>query len=160
LSEFFRGWRRKLGIVTLLMACIVMVEWIRSLTNSTQFSVRAEKDACVGIQSANQVFSLFYWRFNHPSMNWDAQEDIEFVVYPFAEQPGAKNWPQGEFRWRIGDFGWQDSSIGPDHRMMQFIAPHWSIAVPLSLLSAFWLLIKPRTSNQRNIIEPASIEGP
>ena len=144
MREFFRGWRRKIGLLTLVMACVVMVEWIRSMTNSTQFSIRTEKHACVGIKSANQVFSLFYWRFNDLSMKWDAQEDIEFVVYPFAEQPGMKNWPDGIFRWRIGDFGWQASSIGPNHRMVQFIAPNWSIVIPLTLISALLLLSKPR----------------
>ena len=157
--EFIRGWKRKVGIVTLLMACVVMVEWIRSMTNSTQFSIRTEKHACVGIRSANQVFGFFYWRFNDPSMNWDAYGHVEFVVYPFAEQPGLKNWPDGISRWRIGDFGWQDSSIGPNHRMVEFIAPHWCIAVPLTLISLWLLLSKPRPSNQTKLAEPNVNEG-
>ncbi|WP_397569543.1 hypothetical protein [Schlesneria sp. T3-172] len=27
---FFRGWRRKLGLLTLVMACVFMVGWVRS----------------------------------------------------------------------------------------------------------------------------------
>ena len=31
MMEFFRGWRRKVGVVTLAMACVFMVGWVRSL---------------------------------------------------------------------------------------------------------------------------------
>jgi hypothetical protein len=30
MREFFRGWRRKAGLVTLVMACAVMAMWARS----------------------------------------------------------------------------------------------------------------------------------
>ena len=30
MREFFKNWRRKAGCVTLLVACAVMVAWIRS----------------------------------------------------------------------------------------------------------------------------------
>ena len=36
---------------------------------------------------------------------------------------------------------------------------HWSIALPLSLLSAFLLLAKPRKSNRMKIAEPVPNEG-
>ena len=31
MREFFRGWRRKIGVVTLLMALVAMGGWVRSL---------------------------------------------------------------------------------------------------------------------------------
>ena len=31
MGNFFRGWRRKLGVVTLLLACVAMGGWVRSL---------------------------------------------------------------------------------------------------------------------------------
>jgi hypothetical protein len=30
MKEFFRGWRRKVGVVTLVMACLLMCGWVRS----------------------------------------------------------------------------------------------------------------------------------
>ena len=33
----FRGWRRKLGLVTLVMASLFMVGWVRSLTTTDCF---------------------------------------------------------------------------------------------------------------------------
>src|SRR5882757_6755381 len=32
MGEFFRGWRRKIGVVTLVMASVLTVGWTRSLT--------------------------------------------------------------------------------------------------------------------------------
>ena len=31
MGEFFRGWRRKIGCVTLVMAALIMVGWLRSM---------------------------------------------------------------------------------------------------------------------------------
>lgn len=30
MKEFFRGWKRKAGVCTLMLACILSMEWIRS----------------------------------------------------------------------------------------------------------------------------------
>ena len=32
MGEFFHGWRRKVGIVTLVIACVFMAGWVRSAT--------------------------------------------------------------------------------------------------------------------------------
>ena len=129
------------------------------MTNSTEFSIRTEKHAAVGIKSANQVFGFIYWRFEDPRMNWDAHDQIEFLVFPFAEQPGMKDWPSGDFRWRIGDFGWQDISTGPNNRWVHFVVPHWSIVIPLTLISLWLLLTKPRRPAPKKIPESTSNEG-
>lgn len=47
MPEFFRGWKRKFGVVTLVMAYVSAVGWVRSITkwdsiyvNSTRFKSR------------------------------------------------------------------------------------------------------------------------
>ncbi|MDB5345631.1 MAG: hypothetical protein JWP89_4008 [Schlesneria sp.] len=37
MREFFRGWRRKTGCITLVMACVVTGLWVRTLFFSDQF---------------------------------------------------------------------------------------------------------------------------
>lgn len=34
MREFFRGWRRKVGCVTLVMACVLTTGWVRSIGQS------------------------------------------------------------------------------------------------------------------------------
>jgi hypothetical protein len=35
-GDFFKGWRRKTGLVTLAMACVLTVAWMRNYANRNQ----------------------------------------------------------------------------------------------------------------------------
>ena len=37
MREFFKEWRRKVGLLTLLMACVFMAGWVRSHVIQDQF---------------------------------------------------------------------------------------------------------------------------
>lgn len=39
MGEFFRGWRRKVGCLTLVMACLTMGGWIRSLFRTDEVMI-------------------------------------------------------------------------------------------------------------------------
>src|SRR5436305_1198495 len=43
MRDFFKGWRRKLGVVTLLMVCLFTCGWIRSLSLSETLHFPARK---------------------------------------------------------------------------------------------------------------------
>ncbi|MEK6262669.1 MAG: hypothetical protein AABP62_29075 [Planctomycetota bacterium] len=38
-GEFFKGWRRKAGLVTLVMACVLGVGWMRSMVIRDAFRI-------------------------------------------------------------------------------------------------------------------------
>jgi len=42
MREFFRGWKRKLGVLTLLMALVAMAGWVRSLNIGDQFRIPSD----------------------------------------------------------------------------------------------------------------------
>jgi len=132
--------------VTLAMACMIAAAWIRSMVGQSSIAIRTEKRACVGIKSVNQVISVYYFRFDDPSMMWDGMDTVEFSNYLFTEQPGLKNWPGRYYRWRFWLFDWRDFSKGPHHRDAGIIFPHRLIAVPLTILSAY-LIIWPGKRN-------------
>jgi hypothetical protein len=48
MREFFRGWRRKLGCVTLGLACVVTVFWLRSLATPNESLFFPDKSADPG----------------------------------------------------------------------------------------------------------------
>ncbi|HEY4258681.1 MAG TPA: hypothetical protein VGM98_00920 [Schlesneria sp.] len=144
MHTFFHGWRRKSGVASLVMACVITGAWIRSMMCQTDLSIRTEKHACVGVRSSNQFCAIYYVRLNIPTLNWDAVNTVEFTTYPFTEQPQMKKWPSGDLRWWFRSVCWHEVDKGPNHREAFLIIPHWAIILPLTFLSAYLILWKPR----------------
>ena len=169
MGEFFRGWRRNLGVVTLVMALVLMVGWIRSevkgeslvipLNKSTVYlqsycgklsamqevcqpRVRAVQYECRPLLSATDRHSFAFssdekWKWKNPLLRWSG------IGFDFGKS--------------LGYDGWGDGSPAP----FQYVCtvPYWSLVIPLTLLSAYLLLSKPRKSIQKKITEPVPDEG-
>ena len=146
MREFFRGWRRKLGVLTLLMACVFAAGWVRSysihdmiyglvvLGHEREFhSILG--DLMITTFQSGQVRIPFY--YESYSTNNNTMEPIEYGIWPLYVQH-----PSEIFR-STRHFGGQFISIR-----------YWSIVLPLTVLSAFLLLTKPRKSNQKKTLEP------
>ena len=128
MGEFFKGRKRKLGVVTLLLALVFTAGWVRSVvTAATPFrpnliafspaTYEVKDGDFVGIGTERQ--SLTWW---------------EFDTYDVDDPTG-----------HIGN------TTAP---VIVFAIPFWSIILPLTLVSAFLLLSKPRKSSQTKPIEP------
>ena len=104
MGEFFKGWRRKVGVLTLVMACMFMAVWIRS--------------------------SLV----------------IDKIANDFGGHEKLVEMLQGD-----------ESGMS---RLITIwrVSPVW-IILPLSLLSAWLLLGKPRQSNQKRITDSTPAVG-
>jgi len=63
---FFHGWRPKMGVVTLLLACVLGIGWVRSLLITDDVLVWSYEDADVNgggqyrLRSHNQILELFH----------------------------------------------------------------------------------------------------
>jgi len=51
MRDFFRGWKRKAGCVTLVTACLLMAGWVRSLGNAELIGVPLVGDGALIIVS-------------------------------------------------------------------------------------------------------------
>ncbi len=158
--SFFHGWRRKGGVVSLVLALVVCGAWVRS---------RIVMDRCANYTKTN-------WRTltSYGSTLWF--EDRHAVEGP------ANHWPGVSFRSAIGLYGvtaWSpyDGFVSPSFRELPILhrrrfagfdfgeyqvripnqvppettyrcqvwgIPYWPVAVPLTLLSAYLILWKPR----------------
>jgi hypothetical protein len=136
MREFFRGWRRKVGCATLVMACLVIALWIRSI-----YFVDELRLFCGNVCSRNQSLEL------EPA-NWDLEfwASQKWVTYSTDGQPSgydADTDPHdpNHIVWYLHMLG---IGIGkwPDGWLLTI--PYWSVVVPLTLLSAFLILSKPR----------------
>ena len=144
MREFFRGWRRRVGCVTLVMACAMMGLWMRSALkfDSVLFY-------CGSVRwGLSSVDSRIWFLKSTPLLGesrvmWSSQRHQG----PFDPMAGAK------VIWRNDRAGFH---IGRYHRKLlnqtgtgEFVAdscmiPHWSLVLPLTLLSAYLILWKPR----------------
>jgi hypothetical protein len=111
MSEFFDGWRRKLGTVTLMMACVLMTGWLRG-----RFGCDDNASIFVGESTYVGVVLCPY----------------EILFHKFKQFP--------------------ESNMAPTRETVLLIVPYWSVVNPLTLLSAYLLLSKPRPANKTKTV--------
>ena len=128
MRAFFKGWRRKVGCVTLVMACVLATGWVRSCVATD----------CVELQTGQRFFGIGSCceylilvkcsesRGFQPFVNWEF-DGIEPVEHDDSSGRMIYTW------------------VTP-HRTPNecSLIPYWSLVLPLTLLSAYLILCKPR----------------
>lgn len=111
MHEFFRGWRHKVGCVTLVMACVMAGLWVRSYLADDHIWVGTPyRRLAVLSQEGN-----FSWESNPPSSS-----SFHF------------------------DYGVTSINTMFRFESLAYATPYWAIIVPLTLVSAYLILWKPR----------------
>lgn len=135
MREFFQGWRRKAGYATLVIAIAFTAGWIRSPRIHDDWSWQLGSTAHAVMSHRGTI----YWirAFGLPRKNagpyWNmyAIEEVE---------AGPDTWARAiEVEWRWDFLGFHAGAM-----IVSFILPYWSIVIPLTLLSAYLILWKPR----------------
>lgn len=130
--EFFRGWKRKAGCVTLVLACVFAVGWMRSRDTfdavylCKQFIIFSARDQLI-------VSKQLELTFPEQGMTWKLDPSLT----------GAVHWWSGSAT--------SMSNLSSRPRMISY----WAIVVPLTAISTWLLLSKPRTRVE-SPITPAS----
>ena len=115
MGEFFRGWRRKAGLVSLATACLLMATWFRNhvVTPQTAFlGTYPESIEFLGFEIISDNGSLELFDTN-------GFEEIHFQL------------PSGQ-------------TIMTEQNLPLLEVPYLWLVLPLSLLSAWLILAKPR----------------
>ena len=136
MREFFHGWRRKTGIVTLVLACVFMAGWVRSHFVCDHPHVFMGKIFIEAVTIHDHVF-LQQHSFGQGGFffGWKTPHDFETL----SEAYGVA------FEWAfiLCGFGFSTADNG---REILLLIPYWSIVILLTLLSAYLLLSKPRVA--------------
>lgn len=119
MRDFFRIGRQKAGIVLLVMAIGLVGMWARSLNTV---------DACTFVIAYRQQF-VFSTHGRIVWLTWSPEM------------------PQLPTLWNSYDIDTDDDDSTPDEA--DWSISHWGLAVPLTLLSAYLLLWKPRPLTPR-----------
>jgi hypothetical protein len=150
MREFFHGWRRKAGCMTLVMACVFAVGWVRSEFKFDNISMIHEGK----IESFFSVTQHLGWtsestnsgktgmRWNSENLiigedglpRWNAdRSDLPVEGLGLAQGDG---WAAYRYRYRERFDGKRSDS--------QILIHYGAITVPLAILCVYLLLWKPR----------------
>jgi len=117
MGKFFKGWRWKIGVLTLVMACVLMGGWMRSFVATD-----------VWFASTSRIASLngnFEWMsFDNAPKHFIRRRSFG------ADQRDSINGA-----WAV---------LKTEHPNKMTRIPYWSIVLSLTLLSAYLLLAKPK----------------
>jgi hypothetical protein len=152
MREFFAGWRKKIGALTLLTACLLMAGWVRSLIVDDIVIIPCGQFVTITTISNDHVFGVQYHRRIEPQNrssipSWrrfiDSTKIKRLIADPYI------TWHQSFCGFRLGE----TVSSRPG-RLVLCLIPYWFIVIPMTMLSAFLLLTRPCLSSLKKITEP------
>ena len=157
MGEFFAGWRKKIGVVTLLIACLFMAGWVRSLLVDDIVIIPCGQFLTITTISNDRVFGVQYHRRIEPQNrssipSWRRFIDSTKIKRLIADRD--IKWHRSFCGFRLGE----SVSAGPGQLVLCLI-PYWFIVIPLTSISAFLFLAKPRLSKRKNIAETIVSDG-
>lgn len=148
MRDVFNGWRRKVGCTALVMACALMVGWMRSYYYVDVITLNSGRRTSDQFQSASGYLVC-----------WSRRTVVgDFADYPLLQGLwGQKNdgTSFGTDVTGISNMNWSIRSSGlgvcqvapegnPDGQCRLCFVAYSYVVVPLTLLSAFLLVWKPR----------------
>lgn len=145
MPTYFKPLRRKIGLTTLVVACVFAVGWIRSTVTFDNLIVNYRGSIyAIGSRSGKTTWSHmtvlglpnFELTANRPFISRQSRAASEYNDSPVPFGHIRRNWNGFEY------LHWDDMTDEPT-RKTRWIIPYWSIVIPLTLLSA-WLLLSPR----------------
>jgi hypothetical protein len=163
---FFNPWRRKIGVVTLAVACVVMVAWVRSLSvkDLIEFSditgFAKKENRLAALATERQSLVLMVYKITEVVSGVDdgtanpvsqsGQVDIPLPASLVNNPPhvlSIKAMPTQPSK----------STLTAVYRVPLVIIPFWTLATPLTLVSLWLLLSKPQSAKTTEI--PATKAG-
>ena len=144
MGDYFKPWRRKFGLLTLVTACVFAVAWVRSI--SVVDSVRCRLIPAVSLRLHSG--EIYCFLTSNPRIS-----QTDPMVSCSSDK--ASSWGKLEFEGQWGSLGF--GFIQQPGRMTVGM-PYWSIVVPLTLISAWLLLSMPGKMPPKKIAEPTAIE--
>ena len=144
MREFFKPWRRKIGLLTLLMACVFMAGWVRSSfirdwivfysgNHLVQFGSDSQRLYCLVDYSKDHI--------NKEGATWKVPSFGTAVLSrpdplaPATLDDSHRSWSR---HW-LGFYVWQ-KTYWDFYQSTLYVIPYWSVVIPLTLASAFLLL--------------------
>jgi hypothetical protein len=168
LVHFFQAWKRKIGLVTLLMASLFMVGWVRSFFYHEGFTIPSRtKTASHSIWSNQDGLSWVkelsldnpdHWKDNQVFQWGSRRQNGQSVFDAFGTN--RNKWLGFEVvHISYRHINLRSGPTGDPVQMIVWIVPYWAIVLPLTTVSVWLLLPKRRKSTSKTIPEPITNEA-
>ncbi|MDB5343116.1 MAG: hypothetical protein JWP89_1493 [Schlesneria sp.] len=160
MREFFHGWRRRVGCVTLVMALALMGFWMRSrivfdrLAHYTRTSMQrlTSCDSMLWLEDRQAVEGAkSHWPGVSFRWNLGLQGAGKYTPYQDVSPTFKKESWRRRTRFAGFDFGefqdtsdWAGALPATTYRCRVWGIPYWSMVAPLTILSLYLILWKPR----------------
>lgn len=144
--NYFQPLRRKVGLVTLLLACALVAGWMRSFEtiDSVYYPEPGTGGGSSILESEN---GFFLWYSTEP---WWGTERQFPALFSRSIDTSSKIMTSNEVKWSTRFFGFASGEIEPPALLRGklnrrlWVIPYWFIILPMTLLSGYLLLSKPR----------------
>jgi hypothetical protein len=151
MNGFFKPLRRKIGVLTLALACVLMAGWFRSRFNgnSIYFGFGGAKTTfLVSVDSSLLLVTCHEWPGSEPMQpKVPRLESHDYIPSSGFYHLFNINDNDVEWKWRVIGLGAGEKPVdiwSHGRRYTFWIAPYWSIVIPVTLLPAWLLLSKPK----------------
>ena len=157
----FKPLRRKLGVVTLVIACVLAAGWVRSFEKreSLHLTLWQVQNIVISVDGklviarcpAIMQFGVIGW-ITLPTTSVFGPRNGSLRPVGASTLFNVHEGNFNKFEWRRQFFGFDCGTIvrasDSARRIRYIFAPYWSLVIPLTLLSAYLLLSKPRMRQQ------------
>lgn len=137
MREFFRGWRRKVGCVTLAMALFWANEWSQSHLGGSMINLSRTKR----ILSLHGRVMLVMMNSGDHIRPWIRSQNGD--IDASAGNIWSPEWRRTFAGMEIGRDVYGNANQHVDNATW-YRVPHWSVVLPLTLLSAYLILTPSR----------------
>jgi hypothetical protein len=134
MREFFKGWKRKAGIATLLTACVFMTLWVRSHLVADTIRYLPVFATSHDLTSHRGELQWSIWDRIPRKFSWQTH-----TIERTPDDDTVSRWPI--------ETGWLMRTLTTDSKTPKrgrvIIIQYWCLTIPLTLLSACLLFSKP-----------------
>ena len=154
MRELFRGWRRKFGVLTLVVALLFTLGWVRSTTIMDNIEIHIG-DSTIFVQSMDQSICWLTGfkdtqltnRTRFPRWGTHKWRSVYDAFHPTSP-------PHPDFEWGGCGFYVFRATNHLNQRITARVVPYWFLVLPLTALSTWLLLKRSHQSNQKKITGP------
>lgn len=164
MGTYFKPLRRKVGVVMLLLACGFMAIWVRSLRSENHFSFFVSNHTLVQLINRKGAAAIRTVQSDLPVeetdsgvdrvvlMGWVSRSGKEKGDLAISVDAPARAIEGSPYHWIVNRYGVEVGGVTDKEfplRVFIICLPHWSIVMPLAVISAWLLLSKHRNSRSK-----------